>query len=1298
MRTINSRGISWLVIVSIMIVATPMFMLADEAAPNIEKIKQLRQLQNQGTLLKNIKANSVATRATPEQERMLRLSKALTKIQRQASPIVDPQRDINLVRDNRPTPQVPTHALRDVFYNSGIMSSHPDSLFFNFLTGENGSDTTGMDVRITGNEGTNFGNENAAWSDPSLLYFFDPSYNLDYIDMVHTIDDPMQAWTTVSWDNAPAGNDYQPLAVGNIWVVYTRTSHMYVAFEVTNVNTWGQYFEFDYMIQSDGTNLFDGTHFNMTVNGDVMANLEIGSNPYFEITLSGHLGGEFAVIWDGNHNGDLDDGDVGLEYYEFMDNDMNDADGTDGIYGFTYTDEMADGLNYLADDLLFVASADMDMAVTPVSFYTVASPLSVSGSIYETDGGGAPLEGIVVWAVYENDENDNPSVIVVTDGAGQYHIDLPDTGNVMVGTEDHFYMTEGLMPDPSHHFVNVQGAETGYNFYYVAPNSAIEGLVLDEMGTPVVGVEVTAHMGDGPGYQAITDGSGFYSMGVMAGDYDVELNWETLSGSFMIPQSQYVSVGDFAVATVDFTLIATDNVISGTVMLDNAPLADAFVVGMSMNMGVGYSVTVSGADGSYDLPVFGGPNFLYNLMVFFPDNMENVVQISENWDVPAGAVGEDIVLETLTGGLFGYFMNSETGEPIMDSDQVGLSMYNIDTGMEFHRGPGYDGYYEAYVPPGTYEVMAGGWNWMSTQVDTFTITDFLIEHDIYLTPITYDASLEGFVYDSDGMPVPYAQVQIGNDGWGNGMQTDEFGYFYFDLPVGYYFIGAWAPGYYDDYDEISIGPGMNTFNFFLEAYQVDGAITGMVHEEMTGAPIEDANVYAYSWDDNESYWSFTDGDGIFWFDLPNGTYDVVVEHWDYPPMWIDGVTVQNDTTFLDFAMAVPDGGVEGYVRDGDGYPIYDAQVMIVNLMDSTGFWGWTDEDGYYSIPAFSGEYHISAWADGFEPSQPSAFTINNDWQSIDIWLEQRQFATPPQINYIVDQPFDQGRWVRMQFWPGGTEWGPFSGYSIWRLSNTPWGPILDFVEYLPNHDMEMYNVVLPTLVDSSAMVSDPIDFLTGFMVTGHWDTYGYIDGEPGAGYSVDNIHPGIPGPLTLLGASDESVELGWEMSDADDFQYFEVYRAINPDFTDANVYATIEPMFTDGDVTIGQTYYYAVSAVDANGNMSDPTNVITTSIVSVDDAEMIPTAYGLSQNYPNPFNPTTSIEFALPEASEVSLEIYNLLGQKVRTLVNGYVPAGYINTSWDGMDQNGKEISSGTYIYRLQTADQTFSKKMVLMK
>ena len=1295
MSTLKSKAITWSIIASLMMLAMPIWILADDSGTpqNIEQLKLLRQVQNQSTVVKNLQTSSKQVNSTPDQARAMRLSQAMTKFANDKKLHLETSHRINFKSDDRQLPQAPQRSLRDVSYGNGVLSGHPDSLYFNFLTGENSSDSIGMDVRITGNEGTNFGNEGAGWGDPSLLYFFNPTGSLDDIDMVHTIDDPMQSWATVSWDNPPAGNGYQPLAVGNIWVVYTRTSHMYVAFEVTNVNTWGQYFEFNYMIQTDGSPLFgEPSLVDIFVNGQHGDTLEIGSNPYVEIFLDSGVSGEFAVIWDGNHNGMLDDSDVGLEYYGFMDNDLNDEDGTAGIFGFTYSDEMADGLNYFASDLLFVGFTDMGMAVAPVQFYSVATPFSVSGSIYQDNGGGPPLEGIVVWASYAGENNDGPDIIGVTDASGQYHLDLPDTGMVYIGSEDHFDVTEGLIPVPNMHMTHVLGHETGYNFYYQVPASAIEGMVADENGTPVEGVEVTAHADNGPGFSAFTDESGFYSMGVMLGEYDVEIEWQSLPGPYVIPYSEHIWVGDFAVATVNFTLHNANNTISGMVLLDSAPYPGAFIGATNE---LGYSVSMSSADGTYSLLVFGGSETTYDLHVFNNDS-ENIIQVSNNWDIPAGSMNEDIYLETVAGGLHGYFVNGSTMMPILDGNDMGMGMYNMDTEMEFYSGPNEDGYYQIHVPAGTYEVMAGGMNWMGPEPFTITITDSLIYRDMILTHIEYDASLGGHVYDSNGSPIPFAQVQVGNDGWGMGTEADASGYYYFELPRGMYHIGSWAPGFYDYYDEIIVSEGTNYYDFYLNPFIVDGAIAGQVYDLDSGMPISNANVFVYG--EENGYMYNTDMSGEFWFDLPNGNYGLIVDAMGYPPVWENDIEVQNDTTFLQISMEMPDGGVEGYVYDGDGYPLSNAEVVIVSIVDSTGYWGYTDDYGYYNIPAFNGDYYITAWADGFNPSQPSAFSINDAWLSINIWLERREFATAPQINFIVDQPYDQGRWVRMEFWPGGTEWGPFTGYSIWRLTNTPMGPIVDFVDYLPNHDMNVYNVVLPTLVDSSAMVSDPLQFMSGFIVTGHWDVNGYIDGEPGAGYSVDNIHPGVPSPLTLLSSTEAGVEIGWEASMDDDFQYFEVYRADNPDFGDASMTPTIESMYTDVNVTVGQTYYYMVKAVDANGNMSEGSNIITTSIVSVDDILALPTAYGLSQNYPNPFNPTTSIEFALPQASVVSLEVYNLLGQKVRTLISGYVAAGYINTTWDGLDQNGKDLGSGTYIYRLQTGDMSFTKKMILMK
>jgi hypothetical protein len=88
----------------------------------------------------------------------------------------------------------------------------------------------------------------------------------------------------------------------------------------------------------------------------------------------------------------------------------------------------------------------------------------------------------------------------------------------------------------------------------------------------------------------------------------------------------------------------------------------------------------------------------------------------------------------------------------------------------------------------------------------------------------------------------------------------------------------------------------------------------------------------------------------------------------------------------------------------------------------------------------------------------------------------------------------------------------------------------------------------------------------------------------------------------------------------------------------------------------------------------------------------------LQQNYPNPFNPQTQIEFSLTEASKVSLVIYNLLGQKVITLVDEMLPKGKHKVHWNGEDESRNKAASGIYFYRLQTGEYNEVRKMIMLK
>jgi hypothetical protein len=100
----------------------------------------------------------------------------------------------------------------------------------------------------------------------------------------------------------------------------------------------------------------------------------------------------------------------------------------------------------------------------------------------------------------------------------------------------------------------------------------------------------------------------------------------------------------------------------------------------------------------------------------------------------------------------------------------------------------------------------------------------------------------------------------------------------------------------------------------------------------------------------------------------------------------------------------------------------------------------------------------------------------------------------------------------------------------------------------------------------------------------------------------------------------------------------------------------------------------------------------------------IPTSYALQNNYPNPFNPTTTIKYQIPENAHVRLVVYNMLGQRVRTIVDQPQEAGYYSVQWDGKNNYGVSVSSGIYVYRIsavrdgQAGSFITSKKMNLIK
>lgn len=102
--------------------------------------------------------------------------------------------------------------------------------------------------------------------------------------------------------------------------------------------------------------------------------------------------------------------------------------------------------------------------------------------------------------------------------------------------------------------------------------------------------------------------------------------------------------------------------------------------------------------------------------------------------------------------------------------------------------------------------------------------------------------------------------------------------------------------------------------------------------------------------------------------------------------------------------------------------------------------------------------------------------------------------------------------------------------------------------------------------------------------------------------------------------------------------------------------------------------------------------------VESEENEELPREYALSQNFPNPFNPETQISYQLPKDGQVKLYIYNLLGQKVGTLLDGKQRSGRYTVRWNGKSDQGQNLGSGVYFYKIQAGECSFAKKMILLR
>lgn len=219
--------------------------------------------------------------------------------------------------------------------------------------------------------------------------------------------------------------------------------------------------------------------------------------------------------------------------------------------------------------------------------------------------------------------------------------------------------------------------------------------------------------------------------------------------------------------------------------------------------------------------------------------------------------------------------------------------------------------------------------------------------------------------------------------------------------------------------------------------------------------------------------------------------------------------------------------------------------------------------------------------------------------------------------------------------------------------------------------------------------------------------FGFIltDREPVVSVEIDSFKYVFKfgGIMLNWAAQSETENLGYEISrsDSENGEYQIINAEVIPSSNSAG--ETHHYTYIDSDVEEGQTYYYKISDVDVTGTTTEiigpfPATAQSTSVYNFSDDGQLPENHQLGSAYPNPFNGSTNIKFYMNKTGMVKVELYNLLGQKVRSLVSEIRIAGFHSVSWDGKNDFGKDLVSGVYLYRMTTDNFKATKRILYLK
>lgn len=334
---------------------------------------------------------------------------------------------------------------------------------------------------------------------------------------------------------------------------------------------------------------------------------------------------------------------------------------------------------------------------------------------------------------------------------------------------------------------------------------------------------------------------------------------------------------------------------------------------------------------------------------------------------------------------------------------------------------------------------------------------------------------------------------------------------------------------------------------------------------------------------------------------------------------------------------------------------------------------------YWAIAGYNGGTRITSWSQG-------SFTISSSTTAVNVYLSApiggvTVFTLTPTLYWYAT--------------------GAISGISSYDLtySNTSGfvsGPSPAYTTTVTGLTDNFY-----TLPSNSANAGATIYWKVTVHYTGggsSTSTTGSFVIDPGS----SSVVPLVGSPINNVQLKTTAATLSWAIpAQTKASLTYTLEYADNNNFANSKVINDLKQnYYTVSGLKDNSTYYWRVksNAGNTSSNYSSVAQFTTIAKVTDVENEKIPTEFTLEQNYPNPFNPSTLIKYSLPKNAYVTIKIYDMLGNEIKTLVSNESAAGNYSVQWNGDDNFGNKVSTGAYIYRITAGDFTAVRKMLLIK